>query len=172
MLGEYSQYRQGTFNPALNLLDNSYNIALNPGAAKFVFANYRELSSLTLVPTDTTTKVEYSLVGLRDLSPSVARRALAFNCRVEPVELITGSISVDDFPHRRIVLADLTAFLLVFTEVFEGSNMEFASVVDNGGQLVLEPSNSGISVIRLSKNTVVENPRDLLNHDRLYRRKG
>jgi hypothetical protein len=135
---------------------------LNPGAAKFVFSNYRELSNLTLIPTDTTKKVEYSLVGLRDLSPSIARRSLAFNCRVEAMRLITGVISVDDFPHKKIILPDLTAFSFAFTEVFENSILEFVNVVDVEGQLILISANSGISVFKLPQNIVVEKPEDLL----------
>jgi hypothetical protein len=53
---------------------------------------------------------------------------------------------VNNFPHRKIVLADLTAFLLTFIEVFGRPLVEFASVIDREGQLVLEPSNSEISV--------------------------
>jgi hypothetical protein len=71
-------------------------------------------------------------------------------------------LSVDDFPHRKIVLADLTAFLLAFIEVFGRPLVEFASVIDRGGQLVLEPSNSGISVLKLGKNIVMQKPNDLL----------
>lgn len=154
--------RQGTYNPTLNLLDNSFNIELNPKAAKFVFSNFRQLSSLTLIPTDTTKQIEYSLIGLQDLSPSIAKSALAFNCHVDTMELTTSAISVKDFPQKKVILADLTAYLLAFTPFFKTSFLEFANMVDKGGQFVLESSETGISVLRSDRNVVVEEPKDLL----------
>ncbi len=78
------------------------------------------------------------------------------------MKLATGAISVEDFPQKKVILADLTAYLLAFTPFFKTSFLEFANMVDEGGQFVLEFSKTGISVLRLDKNVVVEEPKDLL----------
>jgi hypothetical protein len=158
----YSQHRQGTSDISLNQLDNQYNIALNPGAAKFVFSNYKEVSNLTLIPTDTTKRVRYSLIGLPSLSPFIARRCLAFNCHIEAMRLATGTVSVAEYPDEKVALPDLTAFLFAFTEGFESSTLEFANAVDERGQLILKDANSGIHVFKLRQDVLVEEPRDLL----------
>jgi hypothetical protein len=49
------------------------------------------------------------------------------------MRLTTGVISIDDFPHKKIVLLDLTVFLLTFTEVFKSPILEFVNVVDGDG---------------------------------------
>ena len=78
------------------------------------------------------------------------------------MELATGAISVEDFPQKKVILADLTAYLLAFTPFFKTSFLEFANMVDKGGQFVLESSETGISVLRSDRNVVVEEPKDLL----------
>lgn len=72
-----------------------------------------------------------------------------------------ASVSVHDFPQKKVVLADLTAFLLTFVDVLEGSFSEYVNVIDKGDHLVWEPSESGISVLRL-RNDIVKKPKDLL----------
>lgn len=74
------------------------------------------------------------------------------------MKLATGTISVDDFPYRKIVLADFTAFLLAFTEVFGRPIVDFASVIDRGGQLVLEPSDSGYQSSNWARTSLWTNP--------------
>jgi hypothetical protein len=115
-----------------------------------------------LIPTDTTKRVKYSLVGLHALSSSIVRRCLAFNCRVEALELAAGSVSADEFLHDRFCLPDLTAVLLAFTESFPSSTLEFARVVDKRGQLVQEHVNSGIQVFKLAQDILVEDLGKLL----------
>lgn len=78
------------------------------------------------------------------------------------MKLITGAISVDNFPHKKIAFLDFTAFLFVFTKVFENSTLEFVSVVDIEGQLILISANSGISMFKLPQDIAVEKPEDFL----------
>lgn len=78
------------------------------------------------------------------------------------MKLATDAISVEDFSQKKVILADLTAYLLAFTLFFKISFLEFANMVDKRGQFVLESSETGISVLRSDRNVVVEESKDLL----------
>ncbi|ROV98334.1 hypothetical protein VMCG_07140 [Cytospora schulzeri] len=145
LLGKKIHYYQqgGTFDSKLNILGNPYNFALNTKAAEYVFAHHKELASFTLIPTDTTKKIEWTVKGLTRLSPAVGVRSLAFHGRYDPWEMISpkersvGSTKTDEFMTWRsewindplystpdskgykAVMADLTAFLAAFTDAFK-----------------------------------------------------
>jgi hypothetical protein len=106
---------------------------LNFDIVKFVFSNYREFYNFTLISTDTTKKVEYFLIDLRDLFLSVARRFFAFNCRIEAMRLIINVIFIDDFPYKKIIFLDFTVFSFAFTEIFENSILKIVNMVDLEG---------------------------------------
>lgn len=144
-LGKKVQYFQqgGTFNSKLNILGNPYNFALNTKAAKYVFEHKEKLGKFTLIPTDTTKKLEWTVEGLAKLSPAVGVRSLAFHGRYDPWEMISSKendgtshttqeflawraewasdprYSAPDSKGYKAVMADLTAFLAAFTDVFE-----------------------------------------------------
>ncbi|KAK7703878.1 hypothetical protein SLS64_008823 [Diaporthe eres] len=144
-LGQKVQYFQqgGTFNSKLNILGNPYNFALNTKAAEFVFQHQDKLGKFTLIPTDTTKKLEWTVEGLAKLSPAVGVRSLAFHGRYDPWEMISSK-ELDGKPHTtqefltwraewasdpqystpdskgyKAVMADLTAFLAAFSQVFK-----------------------------------------------------
>ncbi|KAI3400612.1 hypothetical protein diail_2324 [Diaporthe ilicicola] len=145
LLGKRIHYYQqgGTFNSRLNILGNPYNFALNTFAAKYVFDHSEKLASFTLIPTDTTKKLEWTVEGLAKLSPAVGVRSLAFHGRFDPWEMISSkerdhpSNNTQEFLAWRsewasdpqyssptskgykAVMADLTAFLAAFTRVFK-----------------------------------------------------
>lgn len=144
-LGKKIEYYQqgGTFDSTLNILGNPYNFALNTKAAKYILCDHHDkLAKLTLIPTDTTKKVEWTARGLAKLSPAVGVRSLAFHGRydpwdmISPKEIASGSTKTDEFmawrsewvddpkyspPERgcKAVMADLTAFLAAFTRAFD-----------------------------------------------------
>lgn len=144
-LGKKVHYYQqgGTFNSKLNILGNPYNFALNTEAAEFVFQHQDKLGKFTLIPTDTTKKIEWTIAGLAKLSPAVGVRSLAFHGRYDPWEMMSskehegGPHTTQEFlswraewastpqysdPHGKgykAVMADLTAFLASFTQVFK-----------------------------------------------------
>jgi hypothetical protein len=144
-LGKKVHYFQqgGTFNSKLNILGNPYNIVLNTKAAEYVFDHQDKLGKFTLIPTDTTKKLEWTVQGLAKLSPAVGVRSLAFHGRYDPWQMISAKEN-DGAPHStqeflawraewasdprysspdstgyKAVMADLTAFLAAFTEVFK-----------------------------------------------------
>lgn len=143
-LGKKINYYQqgGTFNPKLNILGNPYNFALNTEAAEYVFEHHDKLASFTLIPTDTTKKLEWTSQGLAKFSPAVGVRSLAFHGRFDPWDMISakeaaGSTKTEEFMAWRsewandpqysspdskgykAVMADLTAFLAAFTNAFK-----------------------------------------------------
>lgn len=133
----------GTFNSKLNILGNPYNFALNTKAAEYVFEHQDKLGKFTLIPTDTTKRVEWTVQGLAKISPAVGVRSLAFHGRYDPWEMISAK-ERDGKPHStqeflawraewaddpkytdpnskgyKAVMADLTAFLAAFTDTFK-----------------------------------------------------
>ena len=165
--------QQGTFDPKLNILGNPYNFALNPQAADFVFTNHDKLAKFVLIPTDTTKKIEYDLKNLRQLSSIVAYRSIAFHLRMDPLSLISPNESydgqqgfdpeafikqrADDFAgyaNQKVVMADLTAFLLSFTEAFGSFRSRVGAIdsrkINNKEQMVLKKDDkSTIEVLLL-----------------------
>lgn len=133
----------GTFNSKLNILGNPYNFALNTKAAEYVFRHQDKLGQFTLIPTDTTKRVEWTVQGLAKISPAVGVRSLAFHGRYDPWMMISSK-ERDGKPHStqeflawraewaddplytdpnskgyKAVMADLTAFLAAFTDAFK-----------------------------------------------------
>ncbi|KAF3769694.1 hypothetical protein M406DRAFT_348841 [Cryphonectria parasitica EP155] len=143
-------YQQGgTFNSKLNILGNPLNFALNTKAAEFVFHKDQmsKLANFTLVPTDTTKKLEFTVKGLKEWSAAIGLHSLGFYGRMDPWELISEKERekkerqhvcastqelIDwrselvykkeyDDPTRKgykAVMADLVAFLISFTDAF------------------------------------------------------
>lgn len=163
-LGKKVHYFQqgGTFNSKLNILGNPYNFALNTRAAEYVFRHQDKLGRFTLVPTDTTKKLEWTVQGLAKLSPAVGVRSLAFHGRYDPWEMISPK-ELDGAPHTtqeflawrsewasdpqysspnskgyKAVMADLTAFLAAFTEVFKDFKLRQGSLKQTSIKVTME----------------------------------
>lgn len=84
--------QKGTSDPKLNILGNPLNFALNYKAARYILTedkNYNKLRSFTLIPTDTTKKILFTLHGLNKWSPEVGVHSLAFCGRADPWTWIT-----------------------------------------------------------------------------------
>lgn len=150
-LGKYSPYLKGAFDLANTIFNNQFNIALNPIAAKFVFSKFKEFENFVIIPTDTTKRVKYSLVGLGSVGPSLRLRCLGFNCRVDPMTLATGEASLYEFPDKVCFMADLTALFCAFRPGFGGSRVAYADQVDHRGQLILRAKNTGIKVCKIQE---------------------
>ncbi|KAH8758022.1 hypothetical protein F5883DRAFT_428162 [Diaporthe sp. PMI_573] len=142
--GKVRYFQQGgTFNSKLNILGNPYNFALNTEAAEYVFKHHDKLGKFTLIPTDTAKKLEWTVQGLAKFSSAVGVRSLGFHGLHDPWNLISpkendGSshttqeflawraewtsdprYSAPDSKGCKAVMADLTAFLAAFTDVFK-----------------------------------------------------
>ena len=130
-----------------NLFPNQFNIALNLDAAKSVLSKYQQFYKFAIVPTDTTKCVTYSLDALEEVAPGLGKRCLAFNCRVDPMKLATGEITLAKFTRETYTMPDLTSFLCAFSPGFGGSVLEHASLVDlGGGRLIVVEHPTGIPV--------------------------
>lgn len=117
---------------------------MNLGAARFVFEHAEKLSKFRLIPTDTTKKLEYTLEGLTKWSAPIGLHSLGFYGKVDIWDLITNeeeqspSASTQDiirwrsklvstrsdytspsFRAHKVVMADLTAYLISFTDAFK-----------------------------------------------------
>lgn len=172
-LGKKVHYFQqgGTFNSKLNILGNPYNFALNTEAAEYVFDNQEKLGMFTLIPTDTTKKIEWTIEGLAKLSPAVGVRSLAFHGRYDPWEMISpkerdgATHTTQEFLAWRsewasdpkysnskskgykAVMADLTAFLAAFSDVFKDFKTEDGSLKLNSIKVTKEQSNPGSQMV-------------------------
>ncbi|PSS00887.1 hypothetical protein BD289DRAFT_501132 [Coniella lustricola] len=135
----------GTFKSELNILGNPLNFALNTKAAQFVFHENQigKLANFTLIPTDTTKKLEFTTIGLKEWSPYIGLHTLCFYGRMDPLVLISDeekqetSASTENlvawraekvhntdyadpnFKGYKAVMADLVAFLISFTDAFD-----------------------------------------------------
>lgn len=78
------------------------------------------------------------------------------------MKLATDAISVENFSQKKVILADLTAYLLAFTLFFKISFLKFANMIDKKSQFVLKFSETEISVLRSNRNVVVKESKDLL----------
>ncbi|KAI0098190.1 hypothetical protein GGR51DRAFT_538526 [Nemania sp. FL0031] len=147
----------GAFDVSKSLFHNQFNIALNPSAAKFVFeqAKARAFRTFFIVPSETTKRVKYALAGLSHDDASLGRRCLGFNCRVEPMKLATGEVTVNDFHDKKYLMPDLTAFLCAFQDGFAGSTLANATLVDIGGSLILRHEESEIRVYEIDKDILI-----------------
>lgn len=177
-LGKKVHYYQqgGTFNSKLNILGNPYNFALNTVAAEYVFDHQDKLGRFTLIPTDTTKKLEWTVEGLAKLSPAVGVRSLAFHGRFDPWEMISskerdgGSHSTQEFLAWRAewasdpqysspsskgykaVMADLTAFLAAFTRVFNEFQTRQGQLKQTSIRVAMEQSIPGSNQMVLRKD--------------------
>ena len=172
-LGRKVHYFQqgGTFNSKLNILGNPYNFALNTEAAEYVFKHQDKLGMFTLIPTDTTKKIEWTIEGLAKLSPAVGVRSLAFHGRYDPWEMISPK-EHDGAPHRtqeflawrsewasdpkysntkskgyKAVMADLTAFLAAFSDVFKDFQTRDGSLKLTSIKVTKEQLNPGSQMV-------------------------
>jgi hypothetical protein len=172
----------GTFNSKLNILGNPYNFALNTKAAEYVFDNRDKLGKFTLIPTDTTKKLEWTIQGLAKLSPAVGVRSLAFHGRYDPWEMISTKES-DGAPHTtqeflawraewasdprysspdskgyKAVMADLTAFLAAFTDVFRDFHTRRGSLKQTSIKVTMEQTipDSNQMVLREDQTSKIE----------------
>ncbi|CAN8096668.1 unnamed protein product [Discula destructiva] len=138
-------YQQGgTFDPAINILGNPLNFALNYKAAHSVFEGARKLAKFTLIPTDTTKRFTFTVKGLTEWSAAVGLHALGFYGKVEIWDLISdeeiedssastadiikwrSKMVLDDPKYKdpdttgyKAIIADLVAFLIAFTDAFK-----------------------------------------------------
>lgn len=143
-----------------------------------MFRNHEKFAKFVLIPTDTTKKVEYDLKNLQQLSSTVAYRSIAFHLRIDPINLVSPNESYDGqdgfdpeafikhratdfegYADKKVVLADLTAFLLSFTDAFGGFRSRVGAIDSRRGnnkdQMVLtRDDKSTIEVLTLD---VLEN---------------
>jgi len=172
----------GTFNSKLNILGNPYNFALNTKAAEYVFSHKDNLGKFTLIPTDTTKKLEWTVQGLAKLSPAVGVRSLAFHGRYDPWEMISSKendgashttqeflawraewasnpiYSAPDSKGYKAVMADLTAFLAAFTEVFKDFHTRRGSLKQTSIKVAMEQTipDSNQMVLRVDPASKIE----------------
>lgn len=125
---------------------------MNPDAAKFVFSKAHAFAHFVTIPADSTKRVKYALAGLCGGNSPLGKRCLGFNCRVDPMKLATGEVTVDDFHDKSYTMPDLTAFLCGFLDDFAGSSLAYASLVDTSGTLILELRTSGIRVCKIDED--------------------
>jgi hypothetical protein len=135
---------------------------LNTKAAEYVFQHQDKLGRFTLIPTDTTKKLEWTVQGLAKLSPAVGVRSLTFHGRYDPWEMISVKEN-DGAPHStqeflawraewgsdprysspdskgyKAVMADLTGFLAAFTEVFKDFHTIWGSLKQTSIKVAME----------------------------------
>lgn len=115
---------------------------MNVKAAKFVFKYRDRLKKFVVIPTDTTKKLEFTMESLWSLSAPVGLRSLAFHGKIDPWALISDREKAGEQPatdhdflkwrlegglakpeyqadkYKKAVMADLTAFLISFTDAF------------------------------------------------------
>ncbi|KAH8742488.1 hypothetical protein F5883DRAFT_68264 [Diaporthe sp. PMI_573] len=133
---------KGTFDLERNICSNQFNVALNIGAARFVLSKHKEFERFVVVPSDSTLKVKYPLEALSGSNQHLAKRFLAFNCRVDIMKLRADG-TTNDIAGKRAAVPDLTAFLCAFSPRFPGVTLGRASLVDENGRLTLKRSDSG-----------------------------
>lgn len=148
---------------------------MNLDAANYVFEHAHELSKFRLIPTDTTKKLEYTLEGLTKWSPAIGLHSLGFYGKVDLWELITteekqnplastqeiirwrSNLVFDDkysspkFRAHKVVMADLSAYLISFTDAFKEYNTSHGVVrsresgvisIADGKKMKLKPDES------------------------------
>lgn len=159
------------------------NFALNTKAAQYVFDNAGKLGKYVLIPTTTTKKLMFTSKGLTKLHPAVGVRTVGFSGRLDPWELICpkeeeeikgASVASeqflpwraeharsticeqDSFKGKKVFMADLVAFLICFTRIFDGDNFVFGEAnlklrkeecrvsLDKNGDMTLKRNDSGL----------------------------
>ncbi|KAI1169847.1 hypothetical protein F4777DRAFT_162423 [Nemania sp. FL0916] len=141
----------GAFDVSKSLFHNQFNIALNLDAAKFVFSKADDFSRFVIVPAETAKSVKYALSGLDHETLSLGTRCLGFNCRVDPMKIATGEVTVNDFPGEAYPMPDLTALLCFFQDGFASSTLVYARLVETNGSWILKRENSGIRVFEVDR---------------------
>lgn len=154
---------------------------MNLEAAEFVFEHAKKLAKFRLIPTDTTKQLEFTLKGLTNWSAPIGLHSLAFYGKVDVWDLIDTpeekqcpSASTQDivkwrsklvfdrpkyqepdFRAHRVVMADLSAYLLSFTEAFE--NYETEHGVLRTCELEVKSTTNGKKQMILEEVTLEEN---------------
>jgi len=118
------------------------NIALNPAAAVKVLRKSKDFGQFTIVPSGTTQIVKYSLDGLSWRGPTLEKRFLSYNCKMDPMKLATGEATIGDLRGKDFSMPDLTAFLCAFSAGFRGSSvLSYAHVKEDNGVVALDREN-------------------------------
>ncbi|QPC71724.1 hypothetical protein HYE68_002476 [Fusarium pseudograminearum] len=152
----------GSCDMSANLFANQFNIALNREAAKTVLSRSTEFSKFTVVPSHTAQSIKYSALGLKNAGGHcLEKRILGFNCREDPLKIVTNSVSLDgQYSDKAYPMPDLTAFLCALVpEYMEsmGSKLGFIEIdeKDSNGALLFRPSDKGIQMYDLSESTTL-----------------
>lgn len=166
-------------------MGNPLNFALNTKAAQYVFDNAGKLGKFVLIPTTTTKMLKFTARGLTKLHSGVGVRTVGFSGRLDPWELIcpkeeeeerkgasvtseqflswraeharTTICEQDSFKGKEVFMADLVAFLICLTRIFDGDNFVFGEAnlklrkeecqvslaPEEGEGMVLEKNDSG-----------------------------
>ena len=129
-----------------NLFSNQFNIALNPDAARFVFANFRQFEKFTVVPSHTAQSVKYSLAGLAKAGGGdLAKRCLGFNCREDPIKIAKKQVTLEkDHPGKACPMPDLTTFLCALSPGFSGARLSYVQVDERGEAILFREEADGI----------------------------
>lgn len=161
-------------------MGNPLNFALNTKAAEFVFHQDQigKLANFTLIPTDTTKKLEFTTIGLKEWSPAIGLHTLGFYGRMDPWELVSDrekedtSASTENivawraekvhdkdfadptFKGYKAVMADLVAFLISFTDAFDNHKTP---------QGIVRKSNIGVRIA--SKKSIQGSDQMVLERD-------
>lgn len=183
-------------------MGNPLNFALNTKAAEYVFADEQKgkVGKLVLVSTTTTQQLEFTAKGLTELHPAVGVRAVGFFGRLDPwalqspeekdreapgtteelmslrAEHVRNTFCADDtFKGKKAVMADLVAFLICFTNIFDDYKGKVRKYVTNvtmtqgQGSMVLEESPDGpiqSMMLKLSDD-IPDGPKPVLVEDSL-----
>ncbi|KAF5664040.1 hypothetical protein FHETE_7249 [Fusarium heterosporum] len=156
----------GSCDMSANLFANQFNIALNREAAKTVLDRSTEFLQFTVVPSHTAQSIRYSALGLKHIGGHcLEKRILAFNCREDPVNIVTNRVSLEDkYPEQQYAMPDLTAFLCALLPEFLGSKRGHIKVDSKGpnSAILFNKSDEGIQMFdknstqTLSKSGVID----------------
>lgn len=105
---------QGTLDIASNILNNQFNIALDPKSAKYVLDRTSAFRTFTAVPTHTSKVINFSVDTLNEHRfPGLARWILCFSLRKDPAKLPRGDVTLQEAGRNKTIeLPDLAMFLL------------------------------------------------------------
>ncbi|KAF5979018.1 hypothetical protein FCOIX_5563 [Fusarium coicis] len=142
----------GTCDMAKNHFPNQFNIALNQQAAKIVLNRHKEFAEFTVVPSHTAQSITYSALGLQRVGGRcMESRILGFNCREEPLKIVTNQVSVErEYPNKFYIMPDLTSFLCALIPGHMGSKSKHIRIEEQeGGTLLFKLSEEGIPIFDL-----------------------
>ncbi|EXK77963.1 hypothetical protein FOQG_17346 [Fusarium oxysporum f. sp. raphani 54005] len=142
----------GTCDMAKNHFPNQFNIALNQQAAKIVLSRHTEFAEFTVVPSHTAQSITYPALGLQRVGGRcMESRILGFNCREEPLKIVTNQVSVErEYPNKFYTMPDLTSFLCALVPGHMGSESKRIKIEEQeGGTLLFKLSEEGIPIFDL-----------------------